>query len=100
MLQVLNNFIKVNGSSEGGNFFLGSRYSYAETLTTPFVQRALVALPHFHKYDLVKSAKDHGLDRLLAWIEVRLYGQMFEEHLSTWLCVLGACILESITYVA
>lgn len=68
--QVLDNFIKVNGSSEGGSFFLGSRYSYAETLTTPFVQRALVVLPHFHKYDLVKSAKDHGLDRLLAWIEV------------------------------
>ncbi|KAK9865576.1 hypothetical protein WJX84_009116 [Apatococcus fuscideae] len=69
--KVLNDFVKVNGSSEGGSFFLGSKYSYAETMTTPFVLRALL-LKDYKKYDLVGRAKEHGLDRLAAWIEASL----------------------------
>lgn len=71
-LQVLNDFIKVNGSSEGGSFFLGSRYSYAETVTTPFLVRAITVPARVGKYDVHKSIKAHGLDRLGSWVEVSL----------------------------
>ena len=68
--QVLNNFIKTSGSSEGGSYFLGSRYSYAETVTTPFLRRALVTLPHFKRVDPLEIAKSKGLNRLVDWIQV------------------------------
>ena len=71
-LQVLNDFIKVNGSSEGGSFFLGSRYSYAETVTTPFLVRAITVPARVGKYDVHESIKAHGLDRLGSWVEVSL----------------------------
>ena len=51
---------------------LGSpRYSYAETVTTPFVRRALVTLPHFKGVDPAAIAREKGLDRLSAWFTVR-----------------------------
>ncbi|KAK9917722.1 hypothetical protein WJX75_007518 [Coccomyxa subellipsoidea] len=71
-LEVLNNFIKISGSSEGGSYFLGSRYSYAETVTTPFLRRALVTLPHFKRVDPLEIAKSKGLDRLVDWIQASL----------------------------
>lgn len=71
-LKVLNDFIKVNGSSEGGSFFLGSRYSYAETVTTPFLVRAITVPARVGKYDVHKSIKAHGLDRLGSWVEASL----------------------------
>ncbi len=66
---MLDNFIKASGS-EGGGYFLGERYSFAETVTTPFVRRALVTLPHFKGVDPLEIAKSKGLDRLVAWIQV------------------------------
>ena len=48
------------------------RYSYAETVTTPFVRRALVTLPHYKGVDPAAIAHEKGLDRLSAWFTVRL----------------------------
>ncbi len=70
LLQVVNDFIKHNGSSQGGSFFLGARYSFAEAMTAPFLQREVLLMPHVKKWDLVQYAKTAGLDRLVAWIEV------------------------------
>ena len=47
------------------------RYSYAETVTTPFVRRALVTLRHFKGVDPAALAHEKGLDRLSAWFTVR-----------------------------
>lgn len=71
-LQVLDNFIKVNGIAEGGNFFLGSKYSFAEVATTPFVWIAIIVLPQVGKYDMLQSIKANHLERLELWIEVSL----------------------------
>lgn len=46
------------------------RYSLAETLTTPFLRRALVTLPYYKKVDPQQIAKDKGLDRILQWFQV------------------------------
>lgn len=70
--KVLNDFIKVNGSSEGGDFFLGSRYSFAETMTTPFLRRMMAAIPALKEYNLLESSKAKGLHRFVAWIEASL----------------------------
>ena len=50
--------------------FPGPSYSYAETVTTPFVRRALVTLPHFKGVDPAAIAKEKGLERLSAWFKV------------------------------
>lgn len=70
MPKVLDKYIRASGSSEGGNYFLGGRYSFAETATTPFLRRSLVTLPHFKKVDPRQIIKDKGLDRIGAWIQV------------------------------
>lgn len=68
--QVLDKFIRTAGSSEGGGYFLGGRYSFAETVTTPFLRRALLVLPHYRGFDPRKSIQAKGLNRLDQWIEV------------------------------
>ena len=47
------------------------RYSIAETLTTPFLKRALVTLPYYKKVDPQHIAKEKGLKRILQWFQVR-----------------------------
>ena len=46
------------------------RYSIAETLTTPFLKRALVTLPYYKKVDPQHIAKEKGLKRILQWFQV------------------------------
>ena len=46
------------------------RYSIAETLTTPFLRRALVTLPYYKKVDPQQIAKEKGLKRILQWFQV------------------------------
>ena len=70
---MLNNFIKVNGTEEGGNFFLGSRYSLAEVATTPFLVRAITVLSGVGKYDVLQSIKVNDLKRLGSWVEVSCF---------------------------
>lgn len=76
--QVLDKFLRVSGSSEGGDYFLGGRYSFAETVTTPFLRRSLVTLPYFKKVDPCEIIKQKGLDRIGAWIQV-------PKHICFWL---------------
>lgn len=68
LLQVLNDFIEQHGSSQGGNFFVG-QYSFAEVATTPFVQRASVALLALRGYSIEKSIQQQNLQRLGAWLQ-------------------------------
>lgn len=61
--QVLDAFLRLHGSEEGGAFFLGGTYSVAEVYTTSFVQRALACLPAYRNVDLRAVVKEHKLDR-------------------------------------
>ncbi len=61
--QVLDAFLRQHGSSEGGDFFLGGTYGYAETCTTGFFQRALAALPAFRGVDPWEVVRSNKLDR-------------------------------------
>ena len=54
-----------------GDYFLGSRYSYAEVLTTPFLRRAAVILPHLKDYSPLEATDRLGLDRLGRWYKVK-----------------------------
>ena len=69
-LQNLNKFIEQHGSSKGGDYFLGSTYSFADVASTPFVHRARVALPAHRGYSLEKVIEEEGLTRLGAWLKV------------------------------
>ncbi|BDA48821.1 probable glutathione S-transferase U26 [Coccomyxa sp. Obi] len=71
-LEVLDKFIRASGSSGSPGYFLGSTYSYAETVTTPFLRRAQVTLPHFKGVDPLEIAKSKGLDRLVDWMKASL----------------------------
>lgn len=68
--QALDAVLRRHGSEAGGAFFLGGRYSFAETSASPFVRRLLVVLPHYRSYDAAAIAAER-LPRLHAWIEVR-----------------------------
>ena len=67
---MLDKYIRASGSSGSPGYFLGSTYSYAETVSTPFLRRALVTLPHFKGVDPLEIAKSKGLDRLVDWMKV------------------------------
>ena len=41
-LKLLDAMLRTHGSEEGGNYFLGGKYSMAEVLTTSLLQRAMV----------------------------------------------------------
>ena len=68
--QVVDAFLTQHGSDVGGDYFLGGMYSAAETMTTPFVRRMLVALPALRDVDLVSILKQEKLDRLDRWFQV------------------------------
>lgn len=70
--QVLDAFLRQHGSEEGGDYFLGGTYSAAETITTPFVRRMLVALPVLRDVDVAAIVKAEKLERLDRWFQVRL----------------------------
>lgn len=65
--QALDAFIRLHGSAEGGDFFLGGAYSMAETCTTGFVQRGLAVLPRYRGVDLWGLVREHKLDRWGGW---------------------------------
>jgi glutathione S-transferase len=69
-LQNLNKFVEQHGSSEGGDFFLGGSYSFAEVAGTPFVHRASAALPALRGYSIDTAIQQQKLTRLDAWIKV------------------------------
>lgn len=71
-LKNLNSFIEQHGSSEGGDFFLGQSYSFADVAATPFVHRASVALPAYRGYDLQKAIEQQDLTRLGTWLKAAL----------------------------
>ena len=69
--QTLDAFLRRHGSEEGGAYLLGGRYSFAETAASPFLLRMLVVLPHYRGFDAAAVARERGLKRLSAWLEVR-----------------------------
>ncbi|KAL4452008.1 hypothetical protein ABPG75_007670 [Micractinium tetrahymenae] len=71
-LKVLDGFIQLHGSAEGGDYFLGGTYSLAEACTTGFVQRGLAVLPHYRGVDLWGLVREHKLDRLERWMKAAL----------------------------
>jgi len=68
--QVVDEFLKRHGNEDGGSYFLGSTYSAAETLTTPFLARSLVSLPATRDVDVLAIAEEKGLDRFVRWVKV------------------------------
>ncbi|KAK9917323.1 hypothetical protein WJX75_003132 [Coccomyxa subellipsoidea] len=71
-LEVLDKYIRASGGSDGAGYFLGDRYSYAETITTPFLRRALLVLKAHRGFDILGLAHSNSLDRLLQWIQASL----------------------------
>ena len=69
---MLDKFIAKQGSSEGGAYFLGAKFSYAEVNTLPFLRRGIVILRALRGFDILAIVKAKGLTRLGAWIEVWL----------------------------
>ena len=78
-VQKLNKFVEQHGV-EGGDFFLGAEYSFAEVAATPFVQRASVALPQYRGYSVEGAIKEHNLTRLEAWIKVSCTSTCMQRH--------------------
>lgn len=68
--QVLDKFIAKQGITEGGDYFLGGRFSYAEVCTVPFLRRAVLMLNAHRGFDIPALVKAKGLKRLEAWMEV------------------------------
>ena len=68
-MQTLNKYIELHGVS-GGDYLLGSEYSFAEVTATPFVHRATVVLPEYRGYHLQTAMQQQNLDRLQAWVKV------------------------------
>ena len=62
-LQVLDAFLVLHGSEEGGHLFLGGRYSMAETACTSLLQRGVVTLPAYRAIDLWELVRSHKLER-------------------------------------
>jgi len=71
-LKIVNEFLERHGSEEGGNYFLGGTYSAAETITTPFARRMLVALPALRDFDVAAIVQKEGLHRLDRWFKAAL----------------------------
>ena len=67
--QTLNKFVEQHGF-EGGDFFLGAEYSYAEVAATPFFHRASIALPEYRGYSVETALQQHNLTRLQSWFKV------------------------------
>ena len=70
-LQTLNKFVEQH-SFEGGDFFLGTEYSYAEVAATPFFHRASIALPEYRGYSIETALQQNNLTRLQSWFKVHI----------------------------
>lgn len=71
-LAVLDALLRSQGSQDGGDYFLGGKYSIAEVLTTSLLQRALSYCQAYRSIDLWQLVKDGGLVRLEAWMKAAL----------------------------
>lgn len=69
-MQTLNKFLEQH-AFKGGDYFLGSEYSFAEVATTPFVHRAAAALPTHRGYSLEKAFEQQKANRFQAWFKVK-----------------------------
>ncbi|KAK9824545.1 hypothetical protein WJX72_011220 [[Myrmecia] bisecta] len=58
--------------AEGSSGFFLADYGFAETITTPFLRRALLNLPAYRGIDVLKLVKAHRLARLESWIKASL----------------------------
>ena len=68
---MVDEFLKRHGSEDGGSYFLGSTYSAAEILTTPWLVRSISSLPSVRDIDVLAIAQEKGLDRFARWVKVR-----------------------------
>jgi glutathione S-transferase len=71
-LKYLEHFMQKYALPEEPGYFLGSEYSYAETVTTPFVRRAVLALPPYRSVDLLSIVDTENLPRLKQWMKAVL----------------------------
>ena len=67
-MQVLDRYLKANGSN--AQPWLLEEYSIAEVLCAPFVHNTAVTLPEFKHISLLDLAKEQGLERVAAWMQV------------------------------
>jgi glutathione S-transferase len=69
--QVLDKFLRIHGTEEGGSFLLGAKYSLAEVATSPFLVRLVKVVPQLRQQvDALAIVDEKGLTRVKAWIEV------------------------------
>ena len=68
-MKSLDSFLREFGDDEGP-FLLGSTFSLAEEATAPFAQRLCTVLPGIRpEHDPLVLLSEHGMTRLLAWLE-------------------------------
>jgi glutathione S-transferase len=71
-LIALNIFLTRFGTSNGGAFLFGDRFSLAEVLVAPFLQRLFPVAKHFAQIDVLEMASSMNLDRFQAWVSAIL----------------------------
>ena len=83
-----------HGTRQGGDFFLGD-YTFAEVVSTPFLQRGIVALKELRGYNIRTAIRQQKLLRLGQWLEVPFYLMLsaLTEHTG------GVCVLYKVCHV-
>jgi len=67
-LEVIDNLLQQQ-SSDGGLYLIGSKFSYAECIAAPWVQRFYVTMPYFRGIDFQRDIlDDNRLERLSNWM--------------------------------
>jgi len=60
--------LEKHGKEDSGSFFLGAAFSLAEAFTAPFAARCLVKMDVHRGINVIDTATDLGLSRLVRWL--------------------------------
>jgi glutathione S-transferase len=69
-LKTMNRYLEINQKS--GPFILSDRFSFAEVMVAPFIQRLLPLAASFCSINLIEECEKAGCSHLIKWIEAVL----------------------------
>lgn len=70
-LKTMNKYLECNGH-ESGPFILGDRFSFAEVMVAPFIQRLLPVASSFCSINMMEECDKAGCSQLKQWMEAVL----------------------------